>query len=65
MTVQRFSPAVGENKKMRGSEIKIVLGNFDAKTARHEADVSQKPRMIQVHEAQSSLLCQLGTHEDV
>jgi hypothetical protein len=32
---------------MRGSKIEIVFGNFNGKNARHEADVSQKPAMIQ------------------
>jgi hypothetical protein len=54
MTMERFSLAVGKDQKMCGSEIEIVLGNFDAKAVWHEADVNQKPWMIQVREQTSS-----------
>ena len=47
MAMQRLSPAVSEDKKMRGSKIEIIFSNFNGKNARHEADVSQKARMIQ------------------
>jgi hypothetical protein len=47
MPMQRLSLAVSEDKKMRGSKIEIILGDFNGKNARHEADVSQKPRTIQ------------------
>jgi hypothetical protein len=47
MAVQRFSLAIGENQKMSRSEIKIVLGNFDAEGSRHVSDVNQMPRRFQ------------------